>query len=292
MHFEKLGVWFSTDRLSAGSLRELAQGVEQLGYGHLWYPESQLWESLSLGAFLLNSTRTLGVGSSIANIYARDAVTARNGLRVLSAISGNRYVLGLGVSHRPLVEGLRGHEYEKPIPAMRRYLEGIGARDTPEARAELPVMIAALRPRMLALAASHARGALPYLVTPEHTARARAALGANGRLVVEQKVCLNTNAAEARAYGRAELTRYMAMPNYRESWKALGFSEEEISGDGSDRFVDAMVAWGDLDAIRERIAAHHAAGADQVAIQVIHAKGERNEIDWATLEALAPTRAD
>jgi probable F420-dependent oxidoreductase len=287
MEFRKLGVWFSTDRLDAPGLRALASRVEALGYGSLWYPESQLWESLSLGAHLLNSSNTLLVGSSIANIYARDAVTARNGIRVLSAISGGRYILGLGVSHKPMVEGLRGHEYEKPIPAMRRYLEGIGSRDTPAEAAKLPVMIAALRPRMLQLAATHTRGALPYLVTPEHTEKARAILG-KGKLVVEQKVCLNANASEAREYARAEVNRYQAMPNYRESWKSIGFTEDEITGQGSDRFIDAMVAWGDLPAIRRRIQEHLDAGADQVAIQPVHSQGKRNEVDWMVLEELAP----
>ncbi len=215
MQLGRLGVWCSTDRLSGPQLRDLLRSVEGHGYSALWYPESRGYESLSLGAFLLANSRRLVIGSSIANIYARDAFTARRGLATLNALhGGDRYVLGLGVSHVPTVEGLRGHRYDKPIPAMRAYLDGI-ARGGQEPADELPIALAALGPRMLALAAERTRGALPYNVTPAHTAQAAAILGPSKWLAVEQKVCLETDAARARALGRKELARYLALTNYR-----------------------------------------------------------------------------
>jgi probable F420-dependent oxidoreductase len=188
------------------------------------------------------------------------------------------------VSHVPLVEGVRGHRYEKPVAAMRAYLDRLYAD---EAGAQSwPVAIAALGPRMLALAAERTRGAIPYNVTPEHTRRAKAVLGPGKWLVVEQKVCLETDAATARALGRRELARYMTMANYRNNWLRLGFAEAELADGGSDRFIDAMVPWGDAAALKEKLAAHFAAGATHLCIQPVHAPGDAAARD-RTLTALA-----
>lgn len=283
MRLGQLGVWFSTNRLGPAELVELAQRVEGLGYGTLWHPESLGWESISLGAFLLANTERLTIGSSIANIYARDAVASRQALKTLGAFSGERYVLGLGVSHVPLVEAARGHVYDKPVPTMRRYLETIHKdwAGPPPA-----VVIAALGPRMLALAGAKSRGAIPYNVTPEHTRNARAIMGPDAWLAVEQKVCLIGDRTRARALARAELERYLTMSNYRNNWLALGFTEAELAHGGSDRFLDAMVAWGSVDDIGARIDAHRAAGANHVCIQPIHPDGEPAP-HWRTLEQLA-----
>jgi probable F420-dependent oxidoreductase len=286
MQLGRLGVWCSTDRLNGAQLRDLLRVVERHGYSAFWYPESRGYESFSLGAFLLANSTRLVVGSSIANIYARDAYTARRGLATLNALHGERFVLGLGVSHIPMVEGLRGHRYEKPVPAMRAYLDGI-CKDQPGAE-DWPIALAALRPKMLALAAERTRGAVPYNVTPEHTAQAAAILGPSKWLAVEQKVCLETDPARARALGRKELARYMILPNYRNNWLRLGFTEAELEGGGSDRFIDAMVLHGDAEAIRRGLRAHFDAGATHVCIQPVHEDGDFAARD-RTLATLADT---
>ena len=179
----RLGVWYSIDRLDAAAIRSLLKLVEDLDYSAFWYPEAAGFESMSIGSFMLSNTTRLTVGSSIANIYARDAFTAQRGLRTLSRLYGDRFILGLGVSHVPLVEGLRGHSYDKPVPAMRRYLDGI-AKDQPGSE-DWPIALAALGPLMLKLAAERTAGALPYNVTPEHTRKAKAVLGPDKMLAVE-----------------------------------------------------------------------------------------------------------
>jgi probable F420-dependent oxidoreductase len=232
---------------------------------------------------LANSTRLI-IGSSIANIYARDPFTARRGLRTLSSLYDDRFILGLGVSHVPMVEGLRGHVYEKPVPAMRRYLEGL--YEDPSNAAEWPLVIAALGPLMLKLAAERTAGAVPYNVTPEHTRAARAALGPDKLLAVEQKVCLQTDATAARGLARRELKRYLTLPNYRNNWLRIGFTEADLADGGSDRFIDAMVLWGDPATIKRGLRAHLEAGATHVCIQPVHAEGDIETRD-RTLEALA-----
>ena len=284
MNLGRLGVWYSTDKLDAVGLRGLLGVVEANGYGSFWYPESRGYESLSLAAFLLGNSTRLVVGSSIANIYARDAFTARRGMLSLNALYGDRFVLGLGVSHKPMVEGLRGHSYDKPIPAMRRYLDGMQQNEA----ADWPVVLAALGPLMLKLAASRTKGAVPYNVTPAHTAEAAAALGPDKWLAVEQKVCLEPDLAKARELGRKELARYMPMPNYRNNWLRLGFSEAELDNGGNDRFIDAMVLNGGPENIKRGLRAHFSAGATHVAIQPVHAEGDVAARD-ATLKALADT---
>jgi probable F420-dependent oxidoreductase len=280
----KLGVWYPIDRLDGAGIRRLLRMVEELGYSTFWYPEALGYESFSVASFLLaNSTRMI-VGSSIANIYARDPYTARRGLRTLSDLYNDRFILGLGVSHAPMVEKLRGHVYDKPVPTMRRYLDGLYEKTTDAA--DWPLMIAALGPLMLKLAAERTAGALPYNVTPDHTREARAALGPHKLLVVEQKVCLETDASTARGLARHELHRYMAMTNYRNNWLRIGFTEADLANGGSDRFIDAMVLRGDAETIARGLRAHFDAGANEVCIQPIHAEGDTEARD-RTLEALA-----
>lgn len=271
MELGRLGVWYPVDRLDATGLRRFVTLVEQLGYDTLWYPESRGYESLSVAGFMLGASTRLKLGSSIASIYARDAFTAGRGLVTLKALYGDRFVLGLGVSHVPMVEGVRGHSYEKPVPAMRAYLQGVAKS---AADGELPVAIAALGPRMLALAARLTCGALPYNTTPQHTAQAKQVLGPTKWLAVEQKVCLETDPGRARALARKELERYLRLTNYRNNWLRLGFSEQELDDGGSDRFIDAMVLWGDPATVRQGLHAHFDAGATHVCIQPVHAESD------------------
>ena len=284
MELGRVGIWYPTDRLDAAGLRALLRTVEGHGYGTLWYPESRGFESIALAGFLLANSERLTIGSSIANIYARDAFTARRALATLNALRGGRFALGLGVSHIPLVEGLRGHRYDKPVPTMRAYLEGI--RKGGDAALEGPVLLAALGPKMLALAAAQADGAVPYNVTPEHTRQAAAVLGPGKVLAVEQKVCVETDRARARALGRRELARYMALPNYVNNWLRLGFTEAELADGGSDRFIDAMVLSGDAEAVKRGLRAHFEAGATHVCLQPVTEDGDTRHRD-AMLEALA-----
>lgn len=284
MAFGRLGVWYSTDKLNGGQLADLVRAVEGNGYSAFWYPESRGYESMSLAAYLLSKSDRLTIGSSIANIYARDSFTAQRATISLNDWYGGRFILGVGVSHIPMVEGVRGHRYDKPIPAMRAYLEGL-ARDGGN---DLPVVVAALGPKMLALSAEMSRGAVPYNVTPEHTARAAAILGPNRILAVEQKVTIETDPIKARELGRKELARYMVLPNYRNNWLRIGFSEGDLANGGSDRFIDAMCLWGDAETVKKGLRAHFAAGATHVCLQPVHADGDFAARD-RMLAALADT---
>ena len=266
-------------------MAELVQKVEALGFGSYWYPESRYFESIATGAFLLANSKTIKVGSSIANIYARDAFTAAAARRSLNDMYGGRYIAGLGVSHIPMVEGMRKHEYGKPVATMRAYLEGMKAAAADD-KSEWPVAIAALGPKMTELAAEMCDGSLPYNVTPEHTAKSKQVMGADKALVVEQKFCLESDPATARALARAELKRYMALPNYCNNWLRLGFTQDDISGEGSDRFMDAMVVWGNEAAIHARMREHFDAGATTVVMQPVHANGDTAGRDRG-LEAVA-----
>jgi probable F420-dependent oxidoreductase len=204
----------------------------------------------------------------------------------LNKLYGDRFILGLGVSHIPMVEGLRGHRYDKPLAAMGAYLDGIN-KGAPAGELP-PVMVAALGPKMLALSGAKSRGAVPYNVTPQHTAQAAAILGPSKWLAVEQKVTLETDPAKARAIGRKELSRYLVLPNYRNSWLRQGFAEAELADGGSDRFIDAMVLWGDADTIKRGLRAHFTAGATHVCLQPVHADGDFAARD-RMLAALADT---
>lgn len=285
MKLGRLGVWYSMDRVNAEQIKSLLATVERLGYDTIWYPESRGYESLSLAGFLLSHSKKLKVGSSIANIYARDAFTSRRGMITLNSLYGDRFILGLGVSHAPMVETLRGHTYGRPIPAMRTYLQAL-KKDQKDAD-NWPVVLAALRPKMLALSAEMTQGAVPYNATPAHTAAAKKILGPNKWLVAEQKVSLETNPATARALGRKELERYLVLPNYRNSWLAMGFAEADFENGGSDRFIDQMLVWGDLASVRRRLREHLDAGATQLCIQPIHADG-----DFAARDAILTALAD
>lgn len=287
MQIDKLGVWAAIDGLSATRAASFAQRVEAWGYAALWIPEAVGREVLSASAWLLASTRTLIVASGIANIYARDPVSAAAGQKGLSEQSGDRFLLGLGVSHIPLVEGLRKHAYGKPLATMRAYLRGMAEADyraVPPPSAPKTVL-AALGPKMLALSAELADGAHPYNVTPEHTRQARAILGPGKLLCVEQAAILETNPADARATARRFLAVYLGLPNYVDNWKRLGFTDTDFAGGGSDRLIDALIAWGDERAIRARVQDHWQAGADHVCVQAI---GEDALPDERLLGLLAP----
>lgn len=291
MELGKLGVWCGTDHLTAAQMADFAKLVERQGYGALWQGEALGREVLSQSSWLLANTSRLIVASGIASIYAHDAQTALAARNGLAEQSGGRFLLGLGVSHAPMVEALRGHHYGKPLAAMRAYLTAMkSARymavppaDTP------PVVIAALGPKMLELSAELADGAHTYNVTPEHTADARRRIGPGKLLCVEQKVVLESDPAKARETIRKTVGVYTGLPNYQENWRRQGFGDADWANGGSDRLIDAMAAWGDEAALRERIQAHWDAGADHVCIQPLSSEGFAR-FDPQALAALAPAR--
>ena len=291
MQLGRLGVWASMDGMTAAAAASFAQRVEAWGYGALWVPESRGRNVLVIAGWLLANTRTLVVATGIANIYARDPQATASGQLALAELSGGRFLLGLGVSHVPLVEGVRGHTYGKPVETMRGYLEAMRrvtyAAPSP---AEAPkTVIAALGPKMLALAGSNADGAHPYLVAPSHTGEARRIVGPGKLLCPEQTVLAETDPARARRIGRAWLGRYLEMVNYRNNLLRLGFAASDFAGGGSDRLVDAVIAWGDAAAIRRRVDEHWAAGADHVCIQALNPNEAMPALpDERLLAALAP----
>ncbi len=267
----RVGLWTGAlDGLTVDEVRAFAVDVEALGAGGLWYGEAYGRNAFLQAQLALADTTTLAVGSSIANIWGRDAFAARSAQATLGASHPGRFVMGLGVSHAPLVERLRGHEYSRPLAAMRTYLEALDARDpvVVDAAPPRPRMIAALGPKMLALSAELADGALPYLTLPDHTEQAREILGPDKALVVEAGAVISGDVDTWRARAHQHLEIYTGLPNYRNSWVRQGFTEDDAPRGGSDRLKSAMVTHG-LDATLERIQEHLDAGADHVAVQVL-----------------------
>ena len=284
MQLGRLGVWNPNDRLSPPELIRLLKVSDDLGYSALWYPEAVGYEAFSSASFMLAHSDTLKIGSSIANIYARDPFTARRGLIGMNRMYGDRFVLGLGVSHAPMVEA-RGHGYAKPVPAMRDYPDRMqqDAQDS----GEWQVMLAALGPVMMRLAFERSMGALPANSTPEHTRRAAAVMPPGKHLAVAEKFIFETDADRARTIGRGELAPYLAMPNYVSHWQRLGYTEAELSGGGADRFIDAMVNWGTVEQVKQQVRAHFHAGATHVCIRPVHADG-----DYAARDAMLKVMAN
>jgi probable F420-dependent oxidoreductase len=284
----RVGVWLGPiSTLPAPEERAAVQRIEEAGYGAVWFGETPTnREALSHAAILLGATERIGVATGIANIWARDASAAANGANTLNEAYDQRFVLGLGVSHAPAVKA-RGHEYDKPLSAMRDYVQAIAEHpyDAPPPRRPSPVVLAALGPRMLELARDRAAGAHPYFVPPAHIARAREILGPEPVLAPEQVVVLEADAERAREIGRRHMAYYLQLPNYVNNLRALGFTAADVADGGSDRLVDAIVAWGDEPAIGARLSEHFDAGADHVAVQAYAGDGAE-ALRW--LERLAP----
>ncbi len=285
MTLGKRAVWAGLDGYTAKEAAAFARRLEDWGYDTLWIPEGLGREPLSLAAWLLANTERLTIATGITNIYGRDARTARVAQLALNEQSGGRFLLGLGVSHKPFVEGFRGHVYGKPIAAMTGYLEAMAQVQymAPQPAEPPKTVIAALGPKMLEVARDKADGAHPYFVTPEHTAEARRILGPGKLLCPEQMVLLETDPAKARERARKAIPIYLGAVNYRNNLLRLGFTEGDMDGGGSDRLVDAIVAWGDAAAIASRIQAHLDVGADQVCIQAL---GDNGRADETALKAL------
>jgi probable F420-dependent oxidoreductase len=285
----RVGVWWGALGLEPAAVeRDAAAAVEALGYGALWYSETPVnKEAFAHAAILLGATQRIVVASGIANIYARDPAAAVNGAGALGEAFGDRFLLGIGVSHAPSV-AMRGHDYGKPLTAMRAYLDAMDAA-TPRfpiaGGGEVPRVLAALRPRMLELARDRSAGAHPYFAPVEHTARAREVLGAGPLLAPEQAFVLETDPEKAREAARDHMKTYLRLPNYANNLRELGFGDDDFADGGSDRLVDAIVVWGEVDAVAERVRAHHEAGADHVCVQPLGASVDESR---AWLRELAP----
>lgn len=290
MDIGKIGIWFFLDGMNAADSVAFARKVEKHGYGAMWIPEAVGREPFAHAAYLAAHTEKVVFATGIANIYARDPITMSAASKTVAELSGGRFLLGIGVSHKPLVNNLRGHSYEKPYSYMKDYLPKMKSAlyRAPLPKEEVPVVIAALHPKMLALAAEHTNGTHTYFVPPEHTAKARAAMGPKPWICVAQAVILETDATKARAMARTYMKTYVPrLPNYTNNLKNLGWPDKEFENGGSDALVDAIVAWGSADKIRDRIDAHLKAGATHVCILPIRVDNESLP-DPRVIEALAP----
>ena len=272
----------------AATVQSVARELEELGYGALWYPESLVAkECFAAGALLLAATQQLPVATGIANVWARDAMTMACGARTLEEAFPGRFLLGLGVSHAEQV-GPHGFDYTKPVSTMRNYLNRMEALEYvgPEPAQPVQLMLAALRPKMLELARERTTGAHPYFVPVEHTRRAREILGDGKLLATKQTVILETDAEVARGLARSFTPFYLGKANYSKALTWLGYSDADVAESGSDRLIDDVIAWGDVDAIAARVRAHLDAGADHVCVHVLADSGG---FPMDELRRLAPT---
>jgi probable F420-dependent oxidoreductase len=282
------GVWLGIlSRTPWSAARDAAARIEAAGYRALWINEgASVKEPFAHAALLLGATDRIAVATGIANIYARDPAATRNAAYALAEAYPGRFTLGLGVSHKPLVES-RGHAYDKPLTTMRNHLDGLDAVEwagPPPAPAP-PLVLGALRPKMLALAAQRTAGAHPYFTPVQHTAKARERLGAGPILAPEVAVVLESDPARARERARRYAALYLQLPNYTNNLLDLGYDEHDFADGGSDRLIDAVIAWGDEDAIARRVREHRQAGADHVCVQPVATDLEGTLTE---LERLAP----
>jgi probable F420-dependent oxidoreductase len=265
---------------------QAAAELEGLGWGAIWLPEVLGRDPFIHATELLPATERLWVATGIANIYARDPLAALAAANSVVEGYGDRFCLGLGASHRAMVETYRGQQYRSPLSAMRAYLDGLESAQlpmTPAPAACAPVVLGALGPKMLQLAAERTDGALTYNVTPQHTARAREILGPEPVLCSAVAAVLEEDATTARDLGRRFLAPYLRLENYTNNWLREGFSEDDFTGHASDRLIDELVAWGSVDRVVARLHEHLSAGADHVAVQVYRADGAPLLDEWRTL---------
>lgn len=263
--FGTLGAWLSR-ALPTDQLTTICRELEALGYGTIWISGGKDPGIFDVVETVLDATDHITVATGIVNLWVETPESVTEAWHRLEARHPGRLYVGLGISHAPMVEGLLGLEYSKPLARTREFLDGLDAQPDP-----LPVgrrLIGALGPKMLRLSAERTLGAHPYLVTPLNTAQARAVVG-DAVVAIELGVVLDPDVAAARAAARASIARYFAMPNYTNNWLRSGFTEADLADDGSDALIDALAALGDVDAIAARVAEHRAAGADHVALQVL-----------------------
>jgi probable F420-dependent oxidoreductase len=282
----RVGIWHGMfDAHPMSVVQSAVQVVESLGYGALWIPEAVGRDPFVAATLMLSATSRLPIATGIANIYARDPMTMANAQKTVAEAFPNRFLLGLGVSHATLVEGVRKHDYSKPYSYMVDYLDRM---DSALFMAKGPDidpgrLLAALGPKMLSLAAQKANGSHPYFTTPEHTGEARKEMGPDALLAPEQMCVLSTDAGDARRIARSKMKMYLALPNYWNNLLRLGFTEADRENGGSDRLVDAIVVWGTAQQVADRVKQHHDAGADHVCVQVLRDDIQIPEREWRDL---------
>jgi probable F420-dependent oxidoreductase len=304
MQLGSRGIWASLESLPLDEQPEAARRLERLGYDTLWHPMAMQRDLMVVCARLLEATTTLRVATGILPIFERVPAVMAAGQRTLDELSGGRFLLGLGVSHPPIVEQMHGLHYGPPLTSMRAYLDAmdrgpdmsvfLGPEAAPAAGDPVqtgpPRILAALGPKMLALSRDRAQGAHPYFMPPAHTREAREILGPDRWLVPEVKVVLERDPTRARNAARAAGAANIALANYHKSWRRFGLEDADFADGGSDRLIDELVAWGDEDRIEAFLARHIEAGADQVCVHFVHPDGPQAGLDWRAIEALAPAR--
>jgi probable F420-dependent oxidoreductase len=268
MDIGKIGVFTFLDRMTTAESVAFCRRVEGLGYKVFWTPEAWGRDPFAHGGYLLARTDGLIYATGIANVWARDAKTMASSAKTLAEASEGRFILGIGVSHRSLVEDLYGHRYAKPFSYMSEYLAQMkqALYDAVPPKVNPPLIIAALHPKMLALAAREAQGTQTYMCGPEHTAKARATMGPNAWICPGLTVILERDAAKARARAREHLKFYSSQINYQRILMSQGFTAADLENGCSDRLIDAMIAWGSEEKISDHIAAFIAAGANHVCL--------------------------
>lgn len=278
----RVGIWTrQLDARPIAEAQECAAELEALGYRSLWIPEAIEREVLSHATLLLSATERLVIATGVARLQSRSAWATALARRALIERFPGRFVLGLGVSHERIVERMFGLQYERPIDAMRAYLDALAELDVTAS----DVVIAALGPKMMNLAAERCGGAHTYMAPVEHTAWARSVLGATP-LMPSIKVVFDTDTARAREVARGSVGPTLRMPAYRQNLLRLGYDDDDVAREPSDRVIDALVAVGDVDAIRRRVSEHLAAGADHVCVEVL--TGDDTTVPMAAWRELAP----
>jgi probable F420-dependent oxidoreductase len=289
------GAFALTDSMSGNQIAGFVRKLEQLGYGSFWFPEAFGRDPFALAAHILSVTERLVVGTGIANVWKREPVAMIGAARTLAELFPDRFILGIGISHAPMMAQL-GIKYAKPVAYMREYLSRMKTAPytAPRPKSDPPIVIAALMPKMLQLAAAETDGTFPVYITPEQTARMRAAMGISKWICIQQVALLEPDPAKARRAARKVLAFYLTLPNYLASFRAMGFTDADFADGGSDRIVDGLIAWGDEKTIRDRVAAHYKAGATHVSLTVVPSGGTSLERtiapDMRAFEALAPGR--
>ncbi len=288
-----MGLWtFQLDLQPMSRSQEAVAELEELGFGAVWIPEAVGREPFANAALLLSAATSLVVGTGIASMHARTAMTMQAGWKTLTEAFPGRFLLGIGTSHQPMVEGVHGHSYDRPYSTMVDYLDAMdrgmyfaSPPTTPPQR-----VLAALGPKMLKLAAERGLGAHPYFVPVEHTTVAREAMGPAALLAPEQMAVFETDPTKARTIARRAMGTYLGLPNYTNNLRRLGWGDDDLLNGGSDKLVDAIVVWGSLDTIVARVRDHLDAGANHVCVQVLPADGSALPMsEWRELASAIPS---
>jgi probable F420-dependent oxidoreductase len=281
MQITGTGIWSSGLRYGdAAEAAEAAAELEELGYSALWVPDIG-GDVFSVVDNLMAATRTATIATGILNLWMHSAEETADAHRRVTTAHGDRFLVGIGVSHGVLIDATEPGRYRRPLAAMAGFLDGLDAAPSPLGASRR--VLAALGPKMLELARDRAAGVHPYNVTPEHTALAREAVGPTKLVLPEQAVALTTDPELARKLGREHLAIYMELPNYTNNLRRLGIGDADFAAGGSERLVDALVAWGDDAAIAARVRQHRDAGADHVCIQVLSEEGLFPRRAWREL---------